>query len=78
VTSYGGYVALMDIALNVVEKPKTINMAPNFIEPLQNLEIKVDKMTNFKYFSPSIFDIEQDSIDIKVDIKKVAGPGKLG
>ena len=63
----------MPISLNVVEKPKSINMAPNFIEPLQNLTIKVDTITTFRYYSPRIYDIEYNKIDIKVGVKRIGG-----
>ena len=47
-----------------------MNMAPIFVEPLQNLTIIPDKLTTFIYYSPEVIDIEDDEIKIKVSIEK--------
>jgi hypothetical protein len=48
-----------------------MNMAPNFIEPLENIEIIPDNPSIFSYHSPKIYDAESDEIKIKVKVKKI-------
>lgn len=58
----GGSIARTPVLIEVKQQPQAINLAPQFDQPLENLELFVDGGDDFVYTSPKAVDIENNKV----------------